>query len=230
KVVSLVNGDDIINGTFGYNILREGEEINSFYTVKYAGVNPANGEPLYYDLDGNITNEYSASFNTILEGKSPYANVEGGFFTSIRWGGFGVRADFVGKGGNYIMNFQRQAGISIGNIDSNQRVEAFNYWKQPGDTNVLPSPIFGGTADQDSDRWLEKGDYIRLRTLTVDYNLTGKIIHGTGIDRLRVFATGQNLFTITEYNGDPEIGIGSGESSAAGSAGFIPGAFSLFSY
>ncbi|QII45787.1 TonB-dependent receptor [Flagellimonas oceani] len=230
KVVSLVNGDDIVNGTFGLNILREGEEINSYYTVRYAGVNPANGEPLYYDLDGNITNEYSASFNTILEGKSPYANIEGGFFTSIRWGGFGVRADFVGKAGNYIMNFQRQAGISIGNIDSNQRVEAFNYWKQPGDTNVLPSPLFQGTADQDSDRWLEKGDYLRLRTLTVDYNLPGKFLDRTGIDRVRIFATGQNLFTITEYNGDPEIGIGSDESSAAGSAGFIPGAFSLFSY
>lgn len=230
KVVSLVDGSDIINGDFGYNILREGEEINSFYTVKYAGVNPANGEPLYYDLDGNITNEYSGAFNTILEGKSPYANIEGGFFTSIKWGGFGVRADFVGKAGNYIMNFQRQSGISIGNIDSNQRVEAFNYWKQPGDTNVLPSPLFQGTADQDSDRWLERGDYLRLRTLTVDYTLPGKFLDKTGIDRLRVFATGQNLFTITEYNGDPEIGIGSDESSAAGTSGFIPGAFSLFSY
>lgn len=230
KVVSLVNGDDIINGDFGYNILREGEEINAFYTVKYAGVNPANGEPLYYDLDGNITNEYSAGFNTILEDKSPYANIEGGFFTSVRWGGFGVRADFVGKSGNYIMNFQRQSGISIGNIDSNQRVEAFNYWKQPGDTNVLPSPLYQGTADQDSDRWLERGDYLRLRTLTVDYNLPGKLLDRSGIDRVRFFATGQNLFTITEYNGDPEIGIGSNESSARGTAGFIPGAFSLFSY
>ncbi|MEY8782051.1 SusC/RagA family TonB-linked outer membrane protein [Allomuricauda sp. XS_ASV26] len=230
KVVSLVNGDDIISGDFGYNILREGEEINSYYTVRYAGVNPANGEPLYYDLDGNITNEYSASFNTILEGKSPYANIEGGFFTSVRWGGFGLRADFVGKSGNYILNFQRQAGIEIGNIDSNLRTEAFNYWKQPGDTNVLPSPLYQGTADQDSDRWLEKGDYLRLRTLTLDYNLPSKFLDKSGIDRVRVFATGQNLFTITEYNGDPEIGIGSDESSQAGTQGFIPGAFSLFSY
>lgn len=232
KVVSLVNGDDIISGDFGYNILREGEEINSYYTVKYAGVNPANGEPLYYDLDGNITNEYSASFNTILEGKSPYANIEGGFFTSIRWGGLGLRADFVGKAGNYILNFQRRAGISIGNIDSNQRVEAFNYWKQPGDINVLPSPLYQGTADQDSDRWLEKGDYIRLRTLTLDYNIPGKFLDRTGIDRVRVFATGQNLLTFTEYKGDPEIGIGSTESSDPNNPNqsFIPGAFSLFSY
>ncbi|UBZ15203.1 TonB-dependent receptor [Flagellimonas marinaquae] len=232
KVVSLVNGDDIISGDFGYNILREGEEINSFYTVKYAGVDSATGEPLYYDLEGNITNEYSAGFNTILEGKSPYANIEGGFFTSIRWHGFGVRADFVGKAGNYIMNFQRQAGISIGNIAFNQRTEAFNYWKQPGDTNVLPSPLYQGTADQDSDRWLEKGDYLRLRTLTLDYVLPSKFLNKTGLDRVRVFATGQNLLTITDYNGDPEIGIGSAESSDPNDPNdsFIPGAFSLFSY
>lgn len=64
----------------------------------------------------------------------------------------------------------------------------------------------------------------------MDYNLPGKFLDRTGIDRLRIFAQGQNLFTITEYNGDPEIGIGSAESSAAGTQGFIPGAFSLFSY
>ena len=97
---------------------------------------------------------------------------------------------------------------------------------------MLPSPLYQGTADQDSDRWLEKGDYIRLRTLTLDYVLPSKFLNKTGIDRVRVFATGQNLFTITDYNGDPEIGIGSAESSDPSdpNSGFIPGAFSLFSY
>ncbi|WP_350293806.1 TonB-dependent receptor [uncultured Croceitalea sp.] len=227
EVVELVNGEDIINGN---TILREGEEINSFFLVRYAGVNPANGEPLYLDADGTVTNEYNAGFQTLLDGKSPAANIEGGFFTSFRLNGFGVRADFVGKAGNYITNFQRSAGIAIGNINRNQRVEAFNYWKQPGDTNVLPSPLFQNTADQTSTRFLEKGDYLRLRTLTIDYNLPSKFLNDFGINSFRVFASGQNLWTLTNYNGDPEIGLGSAETAEPGDAGFVPGEFSLFSY
>ena len=75
-----------------------------------------------------------------------------------------LRGDFVYRSGNYILNNQRAQGIFIGNIDSNLRTEAFNYWKQPGDTGVLPSPLFQATADQGgTTRFLEKGDFIRLR-------------------------------------------------------------------
>ena len=227
KVESLVDGEDIIRGT---TILREGEEINSFYLPRYAGVNPANGQPLYLDNDGNLTNEYSDSFETLIDGKSPAADFEGGFFTSVRYKGFGLRSDFVFKAGNYILNFQRSAGVSIGNIDSNQRVEAFNYWKQPGDQNVLPNPIYQADADQTSTRFLEAGDYVRLRNLTLDYRLPSEISERVGIKSFRIFATGQNLLTWTDYNGDPEIGLGSAETAEPGDSGFVPGEFSLFSY
>ncbi|MEB8345736.1 TonB-dependent receptor [Flavobacteriaceae bacterium KMM 6898] len=227
KVVSLVDGEDIINGN---TILSVGEEINSFYMVRYAGVNPANGAPLYLDTDGNVTGEFSDSFQTLLEGKSPVADFEGGFYTSFKYKGFGLRADFIYKSGNYIINNQRSAGIAIGNIDSNQRVEAFDYWKQPGDVDVLPSPLFQSTADQTSTRFLEKGDYVRLRTMTLDYNLPNEFLKDFGINSLRIFASGQNLLTFTKYNGDPEIGLGSAETAEPGDAGFVPGEFSLFSY
>lgn len=227
RVVSLVDGEDIINGN---TILREGEEINSFFLERYAGVNPANGEPLYLDTDGNVTNEYSPSFQVLLEGKSPQADIEGGFYTSFRYKGVGLRADFVYKSGNYILNFQRQSGIAIGNINRNQRVEAFDYWKNPGDQNVLPSPLFQNTADQGTDRFLERGDYVRLRTLTLDYKLPGKFLRNIPIDNFRFFFTGQNILTFTNYNGDPEIGLGSAETAEPGDAGFVAGEFSLFSY
>ncbi|WP_165750188.1 SusC/RagA family TonB-linked outer membrane protein [Cellulophaga sp. Z1A5H] len=230
KVIALVDGEDIITGTFGDNILRVGEEINSYYAVEYAGVNPANGEPLYYDLDGNITNEYSTSFQQIQEGKSPIANIEGGFYSAFSYKGFGLRTDFVFKGGNYIYNNQLQSGVSIGSITANQRVDAFNYWKQPGDTDVLPSPLFQGTADQTSTRFLEKGDYLRLRTLTLDYNMPRAMLDGMGINSVRFSLSGQNIFTITNFSGDPEVGIGSAEDGEPGDVGFVPGSFNLFSY
>ncbi|WP_339848218.1 SusC/RagA family TonB-linked outer membrane protein [uncultured Dokdonia sp.] len=227
EVKELVNGEDINNGN---TILRVGEEINTFFLVEYAGVNPANGEPLYLTADGDVTNQYSADFARTLEGKSPLANIEGGFYGNIRYKGFGLRGDFVFKAGNYIQNFQRSAGVSIGNIDANQRVEAFNYWQQPGDQNVLPNPLYEATADQTSTRFLEKGDYVRLRTLTLSYDVPSQLLEKTGLSSVRLYGTGQNLLTFTDYEGDPEIGIGSAENSGPGDAGFVAGQFSLFSY
>ncbi|WP_238858056.1 SusC/RagA family TonB-linked outer membrane protein [Poritiphilus flavus] len=231
EVVSLVNGEDIITGTFGNIILREGAPLNSYYLVRYAGVNPANGEPLYLDADGNVTNEYSDNFQVLLDDKSPIADFEGGFFTNFRYKGFGLRGDFVYRKGNHILNIQRQQGIAIGNINRNQRVEAFNYWKEPGDQNVLPSPRFQNTADQaGTTRFLEPGDFLRLRTLTLDYNFPRELLGDFGISNLRIFATGQNIWTLTNFNGDPEIGLGSAESGEPGDQGFVQGEFNLFSY
>lgn len=228
EVKELVTGDDIIRGS---TILRVGDEINSFYLPRYAGVNPANGEPLYLDVDGNVTTDFSESNSVLLKDKSPAANFEGGFYTGFRYKGFGLRGDFIFKAGNYILNYQRENGVEIGSITANQRVEAFNYWKEPGDVDVLPSPLYQGTADQTSTRFLERGDYLRLRTLTLSYDLPSTFIKDNlGIDSFRIYATGQNILTFSKYEGDPEIGIGSAESSDPSDADFIPGSYSLFSY
>ncbi len=237
EVKKLINDQDIIRGIFGNSILRVGEEVNAHYLVEYAGVNPDNGAPLYVDLEGNVTEEFSNSFLKLQKDKSPLPSYQGGFYGSIKYKGFGLRGDFVFRGGNYILNRQRASGVFIGNIDSNLREEVFNYWRQPGDTNVLPLPSNANeaTADQfGTTRFLEKGDFIRLRTLTLDYTLPSKFLDVLPIDRLRVFATGQNILTFTDYEGDPEIGIGSAESGTPDGntfdPNFVPGAFSQFSY
>jgi len=115
-----------------------------------------------------------------------------------------------------------------GSINGNHHVGAFNYWKAPGDTNVLPNPIFN--ADNiDSDRFLEKGDYIRLRNITLSYSFPKNILEKSPISSLRVYAQGQNLLTFTDFFGDPEVGISSGET-----INFVntvaPGEATLFSY
>ncbi len=227
KVISLLDGADIINGN---TILREGEELNTFFLPRYAGVNPANGAPLYLDQNDAITDNFSADFQTLLEGKSPAPDIQGGFYTNLSWKGFSLRSDWAFQAGNYIINFQRQAGVAIGNIDSNLRTEALNFWKQPGDTDVLPSPLFQATADQTSTRFLEKGDFLRLRSLTLAYNLPSTFTEKLFISSLRIYGTGQNILTVTGFEGDPEVGIGSAETSEPGDAGFVAGAFNLFSY
>lgn len=231
EVKKLVNGQEQVTGTFGNLILREGEELNSFYLVEYAGVNPANGQPLYRDLDGNVTNEYSDGFQRIQKDKSPNPDAQGGFYASVKYKGFGLKSDFVFRKGGYALNFQRAEGVSIGNINRNLRTEAFNYWRNPGDTNVHPNPIFQNEADQsETTRFLESTDYLRLRTLTLDYSLPRQYLDLFGLDRLRFYITGQNIWTVTNFNGDPEIGIASDESGEQGDPGFVQGEANLFSY
>jgi hypothetical protein len=219
------NGDDIIRGN---NIIRVGEEINTFYLPKWAGVNPANGEPLFYDSDGNITNVYDSDANVLMSGKSPIADFDGGLNLYVNYKGFDIATDFYFKKGNYILNYMESNMLSDGqNVNDNQRVDAFNYWRNPGDTDVLPSPLYGNEAQQNSDRWLQKGDFIRLRNLTVGYNLPLSTIDSLGLTKVRVFVQGQNLWTYApHFNGDPEVGIGSGETG--NSVGF--GNYNLYSY
>ncbi|PKG51158.1 MULTISPECIES: SusC/RagA family TonB-linked outer membrane protein [Olleya] len=223
------NGADILLTTNGdNNIIRVGEEIYTYYLVRYAGVNPANGEPLFYDIDGNITNQYNADDAVALEGKSPIAKFDGGANLNMTYKGFDFTADLYYKVGNYVQNYLEGNMLSNGTgVDSNQRVDAFNYWKNPGDTNVLPSPLFGNEAGNTSDRLLQKGDYVRLRNLTIGYTLPSKFTETLNISSLRLFLQGQNLWTYApHFNGDPEVGIGSGETDT--SVNF--GNYNLYSY
>jgi TonB-linked SusC/RagA family outer membrane protein len=218
-------GSDIIRDN---NIIRVGEEINTFYLPRWAGINPSNGEPLFYDSDGNVTNVYDSDANVLMSGKSPIADFDGGINLYVAYKGFDLATDFYFKSGNYILNYMESNMLSDGtSADANQRVDAFNYWKNPGDTNVLPNPLFGNEAQQNSDRWLQKGDYIRLRNLTLGYSIPRDFISKTGIQSFRVYVQGQNLWTFAPYfNGDPEVGIGSGETS--NNVGF--GNYNLYSY
>ena len=219
------SGSDIIRGN---NIIRVGEEINTFHLPMWAGINPANGEPLFYNSDGDITNVYDSDANVLMSGKSPIADFDGGLNLYVAYKGFDLSTDFYFKSGNYILNYMESNMLSDGTgADANQRVDAFNYWKNPGDTNVLPNPIFGNEAQQNSDRWLQKGDYIRLRNLTLGYNIPRDVVSRIGLQSFRVFVQGQNLWTYAPgFNGDPEVGIGSGETG--NSVGF--GNYNLYSY
>ncbi|MDC8005586.1 SusC/RagA family TonB-linked outer membrane protein [Aureisphaera galaxeae] len=235
EILELPEGEDVTPAN-AFNILfREGAKVNEHYLVRYAGVDPSNGAPLYFGADGNT---YRAddlpedeNNNRVLQGKSTIADKEGGFFSNIRYKGFGLRTDFVFKAGNWINNFVRSNLTSDGfNIEDNQALDAFNYWRQPGDTNVHPSPLFQNEANSvNSDRFLEKGDYIRMRNITLSYTAGEKILEKIPVSSLRLYVQGQNLLTFTKFFGDPEVGIASGETINFANT-VAPGEATLYSY
>ena len=223
-VKELVDGADVIQGS---TILREGEEAWTHYIVRYAGVNPANGEALYYDKDGNVTNVYSSDDAVALKGKSVTPDFTGSFNTRVAYKGFDVSANIFFKYGNYTYNAMESNMLSDGeNITDNQRLDAFNYWRNPGDTNVLPNPLLDDNTNRESDRFLQDASYLRLRSAEIGYTLPSKYSKMLRLNSLRLYAQGQNLFTYAPYfKGDPEVGIASGETEQD-----ARGEYNLYSY
>ena len=129
-------------------------------------------------------------------------------------GGFDFSVDFYGKAGGYSLSYNTRDMLDPSNIGDNMAVEAFNYWKKPGDVNVQPAAKYTD-ASETSTRYLYKTDYIRLRNLNFGYTIPTSIIEPVGLDNVRVYMTGQNLWTYApHYVGlDPEVGVGVGESS-----------------
>ena len=226
--VKELNGQEqiIIDGN---NVLKEGETPFTFYMPRYAGVDSDNGDALYYDKEGNITNVFSSGNSVVLNGKSPLADMYGGLRTSFSYKGFDLSADFSFKEGNYVFNYLAFYQLSDGDgWRRNQRVDAMNYWKKAGDTNVLPKP--NQNTNQVTDRFLQDGSYIRFRNLTLAYTLPINIIEKLNLTKLRFYVQAQNLHTWTNFEGDPEVSVGSGESQLGDEQDFIPGAYAKYSY
>ena len=217
------------------SMLKVGELPFVYYMKRYAGVDPANGDALYYqklyDRNGNetgeltTTNKYKDASQFILSGKSPFAKQFGGFNTSFVYKGIDLNADFSFKLGNYIYNQVAQDLLSDGaNVNMNQRKDALDYWKNPGDNKL---PRLDASFNQSSDRFLQDGSYLRFRTLSLGYTFPKDAVNGLG---LRIFVQGQNLYTWTKFEGDPEVSIGAAESQLKENQEFISGEVYLYSY
>jgi TonB-linked SusC/RagA family outer membrane protein len=219
--------DDVPAGSNGR--LKVGYPINNYFMVRAAGINPANGKRQYLTKDGKVTETYAASDAVMLDGKSPNVKFFGSLNSSFTYKGFDLNTQFYYSGGNYIYNFTYARG-AYGNAFFNTQLftEAFNYWKKPGDNVPLPS-ITDATQNtfNTTDQWLQKGDYIMLRDLTMGYtaNIPSKgFIGKLKLKSVRLFVQGTNLWLSTKFKGMPEVGQANRESTS------YPGSTSLFPF
>ena len=202
-----------VNANFGYNLNRitelyngvteyenantntklvVGHPLGEFYMNRFAGVNPANGDALWYDKDGNITNVLRDS-DRVLLGKSCNAPWQGGFGTVFSWKGLSVSAQFSFVAGRYMVNNDRYFDESNGRFATyNQSRRLLERWKQPGDITDIPRH---GVFTEFDSRLLEDASFLRLKNLMVSYTFP----------KVRIYLQGQNLFTVTGFSGlDPE--------------------------
>ncbi len=203
RLTELYNGVDEYETSNTSTKLVVGHPVGEFYINRYAGVNPANGDALWYDKQGNLTNELRDE-DKVLVGKSYHAPWQGGFGTSLSWKGFNLSAQFSWVGDRWMINNDRYFDESNGRFMTyNQSRRLLNRWKQPGDITDIPR--HGEYTEFDS-RLLEDASFLRLKNLMLSYSLPSGLLKKSGFIRgLRFYAQGQNLLTFTNFSGlDPE--------------------------
>ena len=205
KVLDLGGEEYMGSSTLRYVV---GEKLLTYWLYDYAGVNPQNGNALWRNEEGLLT-ENAQEARRINAG-SPEPLWTGGFNTDLSWRGISLSVQLEARYGNKIYNNDRQLFESDGSMsDQNIWKGALNYWKQPGDTNVLPKPVYNNSSssDQISTRYLEDGSYLRIKDVTLAYNLPSRWTKKALMSGVRIYASALNLYTFHNMNyWDPEHG------------------------
>ena len=197
----------------GDRIFEEGESMYRMYLVKYAGVNPENGEALYWakDKDGKEykTAEYSdAESSNKVATQDLLPTVYGGFGTSVEFWGFdaSVQLSYQLGGKIYDTGYRRMMhGGASSFAGQNWHKDIYNAWTPENtNTDVPRMNAQDKYTNSTSDRWLTSSNYLSLNNITIGYTLPSDIVRKIAIERLRVYFTADNVGIISARKGlDP---------------------------
>ena len=206
-----------ISGSYVMYRVEQGAPLYSFWVYKYLGVNPETGDAIFEDVDGD--KKITVADKQIVGNAWP--KFEGSLRNTLTYAGFDLDVNLFFKSGNKLFNYTAmflESGGTRGTTRSMQK-SSVNYWKKPGDTNVLPKPKSVANADGSfnyegqTSRLVEDGSFIRLRDVSLGYTLTKKTLSALHLNAARVYVTGTNLLTFSKYTGpDPEVNVGTGDS------------------
>lgn len=208
KVVSLIGDEDTIFPalTVGGSIpapaiVRVGEPIGTFYGFVYEGVNPADGNAIYADEQAIIGD--------------PNPDFTYGFNNNLSYKNFDLNIFFQGVSGNDVFNRARALIIGRdGRIPFGTSSELHNTWTSTNTGASLPSLNATNTQSLSSE-FVEDGSFLRLKNISLGYTLLD--LSAIGAESLRLYISGQNVFTITDYSGlDPEVSNGGENDSLTG--------------
>ena len=223
EVLSLGNGEPIFGAAsktevgsevgeiFGYvtdGIFQNQQEVQNHATQE-PGTAP--GDIRFRDLNGD--GAITAEDRTYLG--SPTPDFSYGFTANLRYRAWDLNFFVKGNYGNKIYNQERVYVENMRDNNSSVRV-AENHWSPDNQHNDVryPRPVFNDPNQniRASDRWVEDGSYLRLKNFTLGYSLPQTLVGRIGMANLRVYVSGQNLFTLTSFTGlDPELGTASGD-------------------
>jgi TonB-linked SusC/RagA family outer membrane protein len=195
------------------NKAMEGQPLGVFFAREFAGADPENGDALYYKnttkadgtKDHSTTNDYNAASDVVIGDPNP--DFIYGFGNTVTYKNFDLDILLQGVSGNQIYNGGGQYMSASGASLDNQTPDQLKAWKKPGDITMVPQARWGYPNGTDpSSRYISDGSYMRVKSITLSYNLPKDILTRWKLDHLRVYVRAENLFTFTNYDGwDPEV-------------------------
>lgn len=216
RVLELPDGDDIVMNRGDVNqIIREGEDVYSWYMPKWLGVDSETGLPMWEKIneDGSVetVNLLNQATQQIVGVASPAFS--GGLNTNVRWKNLTLSASGNFVVGNKIYNKNREqmdsdgayTGLNQMSIDNGL---GWSRWEQPGDNATHPELLAARSdgANGTSSRYLEDGSFFRLRNVTLSYNLPKAWIQKVRMSDARIYVSGDNILTLSKFSGmDPEV-------------------------
>ncbi len=216
KVLKLYNKQPIDDLGRGSNRIEEGEAIGIFYSYEWLGVDPSTGDVVYADknFDGEITTADRTKVG------NPHPDFIGGITNTLGYKGIDLSFFFQGSYGNDMFNGSRLFLESLQGGD-NQLAVVTQRWQKPGDITFIPDatndPVRAASNKRVSSRFIEDGSYLRLKNLTLGYSFPKQWLTNKKIAGLRVYFSGQNLLTFTQYSGlDPEVNYRGNENAIIG--------------
>lgn len=230
-------GSELATGADGYlKRIQEGNPIGSFYGYRYLGVFSTQDDVIARDADGEIIRDLNGApknlvFNNGREfqaGDAMYEDINkdgninrldvvylgnanpllyGGFGPTIRYKNFQLNAFFNFRYNQKMINLARMSTESLDSFD-NQSTAVLRRWRFEGDETDIPRAVFNSPVNTlGSDRFLEDASFLRMKFITLRYNLPKPFINKLNFTNASVYVTGTNLLTFTEYSGvDPETG------------------------
>ncbi len=212
KVISLYGGDDVYgsNVNLSYindfiHLIREGEPMGVFFTYKENGYTD-DGNLQYVDRDDNGTLSVA---DKVITG-NPYPDFTYGINSDLSYKGFDFSFFFQGSQGNDLFNVGETANLDQGMGLNLRREVLYSHWKPDNSPEVNAAAkyprVSRSIAVQYSDRFIEDASYLRLKNISLGYNLPLRQWGVQWCNQLKVYVSAQNIWTITKYTGmDPEV-------------------------
>lgn len=178
-----------------------GHSRNTFYMIRYKGVNPETGNAEWLDRNGAVTLAPTANDRVVVGSAIP--SLTGGFTNTFRWRGFDLLAFFNFSYGNKVLIDGLRFTENMGSGAFNKDVRLLDFWQKAGDQTFAPAltsptaPIF----NQLSTSQLQNGSYARLKTLSFGYRVPAEVLNRAKfLTSARIYVMGQNLFIIQDKN------------------------------
>ncbi|BAO54251.1 SusC/RagA family TonB-linked outer membrane protein [Nonlabens marinus] len=190
---------------------REGGPIGEYFTVRQVGVNPANGNLLFLDADGNLTESPNNDTDRVWLDQNLTPEMQGSFGLNMDFKGFFAQTQFQFATGIDRFDFDLadvQDPTALGQFNLSQ--DLFRAWTPDNRVTDIPSLDATNINTFDSDRYLRESDYLRLRFVTVGYGFDKQVLDKLNLSTLRLFVNAENLVTFTKWRGFDAAGYNNG--------------------